>query len=82
MEVKANNIRAKMIELGIDLQNKTKNIPKHFTNVAVISPDGAAGLGILKLKLIFLESHNLCSFKYFTATFEGAATQNQLKTHL
>lgn len=79
MEVKANNIRAKMIELGIDLQNKTKNIPKHFTNVAVISPDGAAGLGDFKVEADLLESHNLCSFKYFTATFEGAATQESIK---
>lgn len=76
MEAKANNIRAKMKSLGVESMNKSLSIPNHFTSVAVISPSGAAGLGDFKVEADLLENHGLCKFNYFTATFEGKATQD------
>ncbi|WP_428026500.1 exodeoxyribonuclease VII large subunit [Arcobacter sp.] len=78
MEAKANNIRAKMLEHGISNKNKTLKMPNHFTNVAVISPAGAAGLGDFKVEADILEKHSMCNFTYFSATFEGSSTQESI----
>jgi exodeoxyribonuclease VII large subunit len=78
IEAKANAIRKSMHDKGFSQMNKNLQLPYHLTNIAVISPAGAAGLGDFKVEADVLEKHKLCNFTYFTATFEGANAEESI----
>jgi len=71
IEANLKRIRETLTKEGVILKNKTLRAPDDFCRVIVISPDGAAGLGDFKRDADILEKHDLCSFKYITATFQG-----------
>jgi len=71
MAAKLAKIRETLQQEKIADQNKLLPTPKDFTNVAVISPDQAAGLGDFQREANLLAKHKLCAFTYYTATFQG-----------
>ncbi len=79
IEIKINNIRKEIYLKGESLKNKSLITPIHFTKIAVIAPESAAGLGDFNAEAKFLKENNLCEFKYFYATFEGENTENSIK---
>lgn len=77
MEAKLLTIRATLKDEGIYDLNKLLHSPRDFTNVAVIAPEGAAGLGDFMTQAVLLIDHGLCKFKHFPAVFQGQnATQS------
>ena len=75
---KLNAIRAYLIERGIYDFNRSLPCPTEFCRVAVISPREAAGLGDFKQDADRLQSHGICDFIYYTATFQGPETSRSL----
>jgi exodeoxyribonuclease VII large subunit len=71
MEVKINKIKEKIKETGYQFLNRNLQSPLHFNNIAVISPEKAAGLADFMSEADFLSSNGVCNFDYFPATFEG-----------
>lgn len=71
MEAKLLAIRRTLEKEGIASKNKMLPNPKDFTNVAVIAPDGAAGLGDFMTQAVSLIDYGLCKFKHFAAVFQG-----------
>ena len=73
MEAKLRRIREVLSKEGIIDRNKRLPPPVDFLRVAVVSPDGAAGLGDFKAEADLLQEFDLCEFIYFTAAFQGEA---------
>jgi exodeoxyribonuclease VII large subunit len=71
MAAKLAKIREALTAEKIINNNKLLPKPVDFVRVAVISPQNAAGLGDFNREANILIKHNLCEFKYFTATFQG-----------
>ena len=71
IEAKINEIRNALKKQGLYDKNKKFDNLIDFTNIAVISPSGAAGLGDFKAEADLLEHYNLCNFDYYEATFQG-----------
>ncbi len=71
MAAKLAKIREVLIAEKIIDNNKQLPRPTDFMRVAVISPQNAAGLGDFSREAELLQRHNLCTFVYFTATFQG-----------
>lgn len=71
MELKLQEIRTKLYELGEFDRNKSKIESPDFTKIAVISPQEAAGLGDFQTIAKKLEEYSLCQFSYYHATFQG-----------
>lgn len=68
------NLKAIRNQLSIDgvfNNNRSMPQPKEFTKVALIAPEGAAGLGDLMTQADILQNHNLCTFSLYPATFQG-----------
>jgi len=78
MEIKINEIRRKIQENGYGGLNRALVSPRHFTKIAVISPDKAAGLADFMSEANFLSENKVCSFEYFPATFEGNNAKDSL----
>ena len=78
MEVKINKIRKKIQEQGFQNLNKNLTSPSHFTNIAVIAPDKAAGLADFMSEAKFLSVNGVCNFDYYPATFEGDNAKNTI----
>ena len=72
MELKKNEIRQELIQKGLFHLNKKIPPLKDCTNLLVLSPAGAAGLGDFKAEADKLSRLGLCQFKYYEAAFEGA----------
>lgn len=79
MEIKINNIRKEIQLKGESFKNKQLLTPLHFTKVAVIAPQSAAGLADFNAEANYLANNNICKFDYFYATFEGDNTENSIK---
>lgn len=62
--------------------NKKFKIPNDFFRVAVLAPPKAAGLGDFKVDADRLEKLGLCSFDYFTASFQGEKVSKELTNAL
>lgn len=73
MVAKLKRIRDALARDGLLDRNKRYPMPADFTSVAVISPDGAAGLGDFKREADLLQGLGLCAFRYYAATFQGDA---------
>lgn len=71
MEAKLLQIRNTLTREGVIDKNRRLRDPGDFTNVAVIAPDGAAGLGDFMTLANSLMDYGLCDFKHYPATFQG-----------
>lgn len=71
-------IRQTLEREGIIHCNRQQVLPKDFFSMAVISPEGAAGLGDFQVEAAPLEQFNICRFHYFTALFQGPKTKDSL----
>jgi exodeoxyribonuclease VII large subunit len=78
MQRKVSQIREKLIEEGIFELNAKLRAAPDFVSVAVIAPDGAAGLGDFMADADLLIKAGLCSFHFIAATFEGPKAQGSL----
>lgn len=79
MEARLKRIREKLEADGAADMNRSLPAPTDFFNVAVISPDGAAGLGDFQAEADRLAHAGLCSFTYFHAVFQGEKAKESLK---
>jgi exodeoxyribonuclease VII large subunit len=82
IEAKLKNIRDTLTKEAIITRNKQLPIPQEFCCVAVISPEGAAGLGDFKRDADKLEQVGLCDFDYFFAKFQGTTAAVAIKNAL
>ena len=64
-------IRARLRGEGIWEQNRALPAPRDFTRVAVIAPDGSAGLGDFWAEARMLHDAGVCQFELHSAAFEG-----------
>ena len=71
MQAKLKAIREALIKANLYDKNKKLLAPSEFTRIAVISPDGAAGLADFMREADAVQSHRLCQFTYYSATFQG-----------
>jgi len=78
MEARVNQIRDRLSALYELTRNRELETPADFTRVAVIAPKEAAGLGDFRTQADLLENHNLCSFNYFSALFQGEKSEQSL----
>lgn len=70
-ELNLKAIRRQLTDDGLIYNNKKLPVPQEFTRVAVIAPDGAAGLSDFMTQASALQEANLCEFVHFPATFQG-----------
>jgi exodeoxyribonuclease VII large subunit len=78
MEAKLRGIRETLMNLGEFTLNRDLSPPFEFFNVAVISPENAAGLGDFKIEADKLSDSGICRFNYFHATFQGLETKSSI----
>lgn len=71
IESKIKKIRDRVVALDLYDKNKKYKQPFYFRNVAVVSPNEAAGLGDFKADADLLEKNKICKFTYYTAVFQG-----------
>jgi len=82
IEAKLRQIRTTLSREGVINRNQQITSPTEFCRVAVISPDGAAGLGDFKRDADILASAWLCSFTYLSARFQGTDAAVDIKNRL
>lgn len=70
-QAKVLKIKQQLTQEGILNNNKLLQIPLYINNIAVISPQNAAGLGDFKKEALILQNNNICNFDYYTAIFQG-----------
>lgn len=71
MQAKLKKIRDDLNKAGIYQLNKRLSAPFDFYNVAVVSPENAAGLADFMNEADILEQYGLCEFSYVSALFQG-----------
>lgn len=71
-------IRRTLTEEGIIAANRRLPWPEDLFCIAVISPDGAAGLGDFRAGADRLEQYGVCRFHYFSALFQGPKAKDSL----
>jgi exodeoxyribonuclease VII large subunit len=71
-------IRQTLEREGIIDRNRQLALPEDFFSIAVISPEGAAGLGDFQAGAAPLERFGICRFQYFTALFQGPNAKESL----
>lgn len=71
-------IRRTLTEEGIIAANRRLPWPEDLFCIAVISPDGAAGLGDFRAGADRLEQYGVCRFQYFSALFQGPKAKDSL----
>lgn len=75
-------LRKRLIDEGkYDIQRGFSR-PTEFTSVAVICPSFAAGLGDFKSHADPLQNLGLCKFTYYSATFQGDKTGDEIVSAL
>lgn len=79
MVTKLKRIRESLMAAGIAGNNKKLPSPTDFTHVAVVAPDGAAGLDDFEVEARRLQAAGLCRFRYFHAIFQGENAKMSLK---
>ena len=78
MQRKMAQIRERLAEEGVFELNAGASPAADFVRVAVVAPDGAAGLGDFMADASRLDRAGLCSFDFIAATFEGPKAQPSL----
>jgi len=71
-------IRQQLKEKKLYDRNKVYQLPVDFFKVAVLSPDGAAGLGDFRADADKLAETGAVTFDYFTAKFQGPEAKGDL----
>lgn len=71
MAAKLKAIRDQLRQEGIFDANKQYPTPKDFFRIAVIAPEGAAGLGDFVAEAQRLVDYGICTFDIIGATFQG-----------
>ena len=71
-------IRQTLQQEGVIHRNRQRALPEDFFRIAVISPEGAAGLGDFQAGAAPLERFGVCRFHYFTALFQGPNAKDSL----
>ena len=79
MEARLKRIRERLKAEGDADKNRNLPAPVDFARVAVISPEGAAGLGDFQAEASRLANAGLCTFTYVHATFQGDKAKESLK---
>lgn len=82
MEARLRDIRTRLENEGESNKNRMLPAPTDFCRVAVISPDGAAGLGDFQAEADRLAAAGLCHFEYFPAVFQGEQVKSSIKQAL
>jgi exodeoxyribonuclease VII large subunit len=75
-------LRARLVSEGVIGRQRSLPEPKDFTRIGVVCPAGAAGLGDFKTTADPLEAAGLCTFHYFTATFQGERASAEVSAAL
>ena len=78
IQSKINEILSRLDAEGIYHNNKNLFPPQEFTNIAVIAPETAAGLGDFKAEADILSSSGLCNFSYYSAVFQGTQSLSSI----
>lgn len=78
MAVKLRAIREVLHRAGLFERNRRLPLPEDFFQIAVISPEGAAGLGDFQVEADRLERYGICRFHYFPAVFQGLTAKASL----
>lgn len=78
MAVKLRAIREALRRDGLFERNRRLPFPADFFQIAVVSPEGAAGLGDFQAEAHRMERAGVCRFHYFPAVFQGPAAQASL----
>lgn len=78
MAAKVQRIRQTLIAEGVFERNRHMPRPVDFFRVAVVAPAGAAGLGDFQANAKLLADNGVCSFAYYTATFQGPAAADSV----
>lgn len=78
MEQKLAKIRDTLTREGAFDRNKRLRKPLDFRRVAVIAPDGAAGLGDFRQEADRLSAHGVVEFLYYSALFQGAGAAESI----
>lgn len=71
MAARVQRIRQTLISEGLYERNRRLPRPVDFFRVAVVAPQGAAGLGDFQANAKHLAAAQVCVFAYFEATFQG-----------
>lgn len=82
MAVKLRAIRAALQRENLFDRNRQLALPRDYFRVAVVSPDGAAGLGDFRVEAERLERYGICRFHYFPALFQGPSAKTSLSAAL
>ncbi|MBN2493727.1 MAG: exodeoxyribonuclease VII large subunit [Deltaproteobacteria bacterium] len=82
LEAKLRRIRERLAAEGLAELNRKLPAPRDFSRVAVLSPEGAAGLGDFRQEADALERLGLCRFVYFHAAFQGPQAPAELRRAL
>lgn len=75
-------IRDKLKKEGLWDRQKAYNIPNIITRLAIISPDGAAGLGDFKSEADRWSNNNVMYIDYKSAIFEGDKAKDSVSSAL
>ncbi|ALG66804.1 exodeoxyribonuclease VII large subunit [Beggiatoa leptomitoformis] len=78
MAAKLQRIRAQLTQEGIFNQNKQLAHATEFSHIAVIAPPQAAGLGDFRSQADKLTALGLCTFQYYSASFQGKNAQQEI----
>jgi exodeoxyribonuclease VII large subunit len=78
MQAKINEIINKLKDDGVFDNNYSTHLPEDFTNIAVISPESAAGLGDFRAEADLLANSGICKFTYYSATFQGQTASGSI----
>lgn len=79
LEAKRKRIRDEIAQRGFGDANRRLPAPDDFFRVAVVSPEGAAGLEDFQAVADLLAHAHLCEFTYFHATFQGERAKESVK---
>ena len=82
MQKKIGQIREQLIEENVFQLNKKLSRSEDFCRVALVAPDGAAGLGDFMSDANRLVLAGLCKFDIYSAVFEGAGAKISLVSAL
>ena len=74
IEAKIKKLRDQVVALNLYDKNKKLKNSEYYKKIAVVSPLDAAGLGDFKSDADGIEKNNICSFIYYTGTFQGDKT--------
>jgi len=82
MQAKIQEIIGRLKEQQLFDKQRVLSGPSGFWRVGVVSPHEAAGLADFRQDADKLESAAVCSFEYFTATFQGEVSSQSIRDAL